>query len=144
MMRRILLPALAPVLMIAAALAPAAALGVHATATAATPGPTGVKTKKACFYSDDVRSWRWVDDRTVNIQAGGKHVFRLTLFSNCPDLRTAETIGVKTAMGQGFVCDGLDIDIITPSPVGPRTCAVTQMRELTPQEVAALPKNQQP
>ena len=138
-MRRLLLPAL----MIATALAPAAALTGHATATAATPA-TGVKAKKACFYSDDVRSWRWVDDRTVNIQAGGKHVYQLKLFSDCPDLRTAESIGVKTPMGQGFVCDGLDIDLITPSPVGPRTCNVTGMREMSPQEVAALPKNQQP
>jgi hypothetical protein len=133
-MRRILLSAL----LIGAAIGPAAALSAQAAPDSA-PKP-----KRACFYSEDVRNWRQVDDKTVNILVGGKQVFQLSLFGNCPDLRSATAIGVKTRSGGGFVCDGLDIDLITPSPVGPRTCPVTGMRKLTPEEVAALPKDQQP
>ncbi len=133
-MRRILMSAL----LMGAALGPAAALTTHATA-ADTP-----KAKRACFYSEDLRNFREVDNRTVNVLVGGKDVFQLSLFSDCPDISSATAIGIKTAMGQGFICDGLDIDIITPSPIGPRQCPVTRMRKLSPAEVAALPKGQRP
>jgi hypothetical protein len=133
-MRRVVLSAL----LIGAIIGPAAAF----SAQAATDKPA--KAGRACFYSEDLRNWRQVDDRTVNILAGGKQVFQLTLLGNCPDLRSATAIGVKTAFGGGFVCDGLDITLITPSPAGPRSCPVTGMRKLSPEEVAALPKDQRP
>ncbi|MDB5431956.1 MAG: hypothetical protein JWP35_3072 [Caulobacter sp.] len=133
-MRRIILSAL----LIGAALAPAAVLSNPATA-ADTP-----KAKRACFYSEDLRNWKEVDPHTVNIEVGNKKVFQLTLLGSCPDLSSALSIGVKTRMGQEFICDGLDIDLITPSPTGPRQCPVTGMRELSPEEVAALPKDQRP
>ena len=137
-MRRILLPAL----MALAALAPAAVMSGSATAAASTADAH--KSQRACFYSEDIQNWRQVDDHTVNILAGGKQVFQLDLLGSCPDLRSATSIGVETHPGGGFVCDGLDINLITPSPVGPRSCPVTRMRKLTAEEVAALPKNQQP
>lgn len=133
-MRRVLLSAL---LM-------GAILGPAAMVTAQAAPDTAAKPKRACFYSEDLRNFREVDDRTVNLLAGAKQVFQVKLLGDCPDLRTATAIGVKTAMGQGFICDGLDIDLITPSPTGPRMCPVTSMRQLSPQEVAALPKDQQP
>jgi hypothetical protein len=133
-MRRVLLSAL----LIGSIIGPAAAFSAQAAAS------TAPKPKRACFYSEDLRNWRQVNDRTVNILANGKQVFQLSLLGNCPDLRMATAIGVRTRAGGGFVCDGLDIDLITPSPTGPRSCPVTTMRELSPEEVAALPKDQQP
>ena len=133
-MRRLILSAL----LAGAALAPAAALTTHATAAQPAKGV------RACFHSDDIRNFRAVDDRTVNLLANGHDVFQLKTLGDCPDLKFANSVGVKTVAGDSFVCDSLDIDLITPSPVGPRTCNVTGMREMSPQEVAALPKNQQP
>lgn len=133
-MRRVLISAL----LMGAILGPAAAV------TAEAASHDSDKPKRACFYSEDLRNFRQVDDRTVNLLAGARDVFQVKLLGNCPDLRSATAIGVKTSMGQGFICDGLDINLITPSPTGPRMCPVISMRKLSPQEVAALPKDQQP
>lgn len=135
-MRRLILP----VLLAAGLVAPAATAPVTAAAAAAAKPATD----RACFRSDDLRNFRAVDDRTVNLLVGARDVYQAQLFGTCSDIETALSVGIRTRGGASFICSGLDLDLVVPGSIGPQTCPITSLRKLSPEEVAALPKKQRP
>jgi len=101
-------------------------------------------TQRACFYANDVDGFAAQDDRIVNVRVGVNDVYQFELFAPCPDVRWNETLGLQTRGGSNFICSGLDAEIVSPTPIGPQRCPVTNIRKLTPEEVAALPKGARP
>jgi len=111
--------------------------GAGQTATArATSGP-------ACFRPDDVNGFTAVDDRTVIVRVGVNRVFQMQLMGTCPDVDWSMRLGLQST-ASSWICQGLDATVIAPTPIGPQRCPVTAIRQLSPQEVAALPPRQRP
>lgn len=124
-----------------------AALGAGAIAT----GPLLVseaaaqpKKARACFFPRDVQSWSSGEKDTVNFRVGLKRYFQGELATSCPDIDWSLRVGFDTR-GSISVCEGQEATLIVPSStLGPQRCMVTHIRELSPTEVAALPKKSKP
>ena len=118
-------------------------LGAVVTSSAATPP---AKAARQCFRQRDITSWRAVGDSQVNLQVNYRDVYRLDLNGRCPQLNSAfETIGVKSVGAGDEICSGLQLDVIVPeSGRLSFPCPVQSMTKLTPEEVKALPKKEQP
>jgi hypothetical protein len=111
-------------------------VGASAVAAPDTPAAPG---GRSCFFANQVNGWRTEKgERVVYLDVGPRDVYRADLFSRCTGLDDALTMGVRSRSGGSSVCDGLDIDVIVDSAIGPQTCAVTKLTKLTPEEVAAL------
>jgi len=129
-----------PRLLISAALAAATLLGGLAAATTASAAPGE---KRQCFYSRNVNGYQAVDDQTVNIRVGVKDIYQLTLLAPSSDIDWAWRIGIESR-GGSFICSGLDATLIVPTDIGPQRFPVSQVRKLSANEVAALPRKQRP
>lgn len=116
----------------------ATALG--APASAATDG-------KACFFANQLSSWKEAGDKTVNLRVGVGDIYQLTLIAPCPDLPYAEAVGIETRGGSSTICSGLDVSLVLPRGVaqaGPQRCMAASLRKLTPEEIRALPRKERP
>jgi hypothetical protein len=127
------------------AITAAVLLGAAVTSSAATP-PAKAAAARQCFRQRDITSWRAVGDSQVNLQVNYRDVYRLDLNGRCTQLDSAfETLAVKSVGAGDEVCSGLQLDVIVP--IGGRLdfpCPVQKMTKLTPDEVKALPKREQP
>lgn len=96
--------------------------------------------KRSCFFANQVNGWRSDrgDDKIVYLDVGVKDVYRAEIFGTCPDIDDALTIGVQTRGGGSSICDGMDLDLIVDSTIGPRRCPVSKLTKLSPDEVQAL------
>lgn len=112
------------------------AAGASAVASPDAPPPSS---GRACFFADQIDGWRSEKgDKVVYLEVGVRDMYRADLFSRCTGIDDALTIGVQTRGGGSSVCDGMDLDLIIGSPIGPQTCHVTKLTKLTPEEVQAL------
>ncbi|WP_454713997.1 DUF6491 family protein [Caulobacter segnis] len=102
-------------------------------------GAKSERPKSACFRPDDVNGFTVIDDRTVDVTISPKNVYRLTLFSPSPDIDWSLRIGIYSR-GRSWVCSGYDAEIIVPEATGRRRYPVTEVRKLTPEELAAEKK----
>ena len=108
------------------------------------PAPAAPKKPaQACFYARNVSSWSAVDRHTINLRVNVRDYYQLKLLGDCGDIDFSQRIGLQSR-GSDWICSGLDVTVIAPSPIGPQRCAATGLRKLTPEEVAALPPKQKP
>jgi hypothetical protein len=125
-----------------AALAAVALAGVFGGACAAPSSPKGPP--PTCFRNRDVWSWAAPDKRTVNLRVNLHDYYQLKLTIDCGNIDWRNlSIGLQSH-GSDWICSGTDVTIIAPGPIGPNRCIGTDLRKLTPEEVAALPKNAKP
>ena len=96
-----------------------------------------------CFSPRDVQSWRAADNRTVYVRVGVNRVYRMQLMGPCPNVDWTQRLGIQS-FGGTQICSGIDATIIAPTPIGPRRCPVTQITELTPAEIQAMPARNRP
>lgn len=108
-------------------------------AAEAKTGAKPERSKSSCFRPDDVNGFTVIDDRTVDVTISPKNVYRLTLFSPSPDIDWSLRIGIYSR-GRSWVCSGYDAEIIVPEATGRRRYPVTEVRKLTPEELAAEKK----
>jgi len=96
------------------------------------------KAKRECFWSQNVNGFNVIDDETVSLTVGVNDVYRLDLFSRCPDIDWNQSLAL-VSRGGSSICSGLDATIITRGPGGmAQRCQVRTVTKLTPQEVEAL------
>ena len=129
----------------------AAILGVSALLTAsaglsasaqAPDRPKHPKTE--CFDKDFVTGFSSPNEDTVYVRVSSKEIWRLDLFTSCPDVDWRQSVGIKTH-GTSFVCSGLDIELIVPNHgMGPNRCMVRSIHKMTQAEIDALPKRDRP
>lgn len=104
------------------------------------PAPSKLsKAERACFRASDVHGFNVVDDRTVDVSVSPRNVYRLKLFARSPDIDWTQSIGIQ-ARGSTWVCSGADATIIVPGEMGVRRYPVTEVRKLTPEELAERKK----
>ncbi len=104
----------------------------------ATPPP-------ACFYARQADSFAAQGEQTVNVRVGVSRYYRLDLFAPCLDIDFAQTIAMRSRVGD-WICEGKtnDVEILTRSAAGPQRCLVTNVTPLSPADVAALPRRAKP
>ena len=142
--RRLLTPAL-PALAGALLLSACAGENVPSAEGAGSPvaANAGDADRPRCFFPSQVNGWRPVGDQTVSVRVGVNRIFQMQLMAPCPDINWSEAIGIEHR-GSSTICSGLDATIIARSRIGPRRCPVTALRELTPEEIQALPRGSRP
>lgn len=94
------------------------------------------KARNSCFRPDNVNGFTVIDDQTVDVTIARNDVYRLTLFAPSPDIDWSLRIGIDSR-GRPWVCSGYDAEIIVPDATGRRRYPVTDIRKLTPEEIAA-------
>lgn len=130
-----------------AALALAATLAFGASADpsgGAQPPPP--KPRPACFWTSRIDNFAAVDEQNLYLRVGFRDVYRARLFSDCFQLDWVHHIAL-VSRGSSVICEGsnLDVDVIVRDvAAGRQRCPVTDIRKLTPDEVAALPKGARP
>jgi hypothetical protein len=130
---------------IALTLAAAALLTAAVPVAAKSPLEDG-KPKPArsqCFWTRQANGFASNDNRIVNVRVGVKDVYQFEMFGRCEDVDWSNRIAL-VSRGSGYICSGMDAEIVTRSSLGPQRCAVRNMHKLTPEEVKALPKHARP
>jgi hypothetical protein len=90
-----------------------------------------------CFLAASVNGFTPRGDDAVDVQVGASRHYRLTLASACPDVNWSIRLGLRTLGGSSWICQGADAEIVVASPNGQQRCLVSDVRALTPAEVAA-------
>lgn len=119
----------------------APSLAVVALTACAAPGDNSpmasMSGSEQCFYSSDVRSFTDAGKNVVLVAIGARDAWELTLQSGCPNVGTANSVGI-VSRGRTRICQGADAEIIVPnvSGSGAQRCLVRTVRKLTPEEAA--------
>lgn len=130
----------------------ASLVAVSAAAIAAPTGPAIAqpappKASPACFWVRNVDGFAANDTTTLYLRTNMNQVWELKLFSNCLNLDWVHRLGIRNRGAGSNVCEGPNpgIDVVVRDvAVGRQSCPVTNVRRLTPDEIAALPKNARP
>jgi len=120
--------------------------GAFAATALAAGLPAAAQPGHSCFHVTDWYGWKAADDHTVFLNIGNNRVFRLDMAGSCPllTLGSSRIISIDRE-GSGLVCSPLDLDIHVSQGGGIVTgCIVGGMTELTPAQIAALPKHLRP
>jgi hypothetical protein len=106
------------------------AAGAPAAAPAQRPAPR-------CFHAASVNGFTPRGDNIVDVHVGVNRDYRLTLAGVCPEVDWSFRVVLRTTGGSSWICQGADAEIIVPSPTGRQSCIVTDVRALSPAEIAA-------
>ena len=116
----------------------AAAMAAAALVLAGVPA---LAQAQSCFYANQWTSWKAPDDHTIYLNVGNR-VFRLDIGGSCPTLRTGATLITHSHSAQ--LCSAIDWDLKVRSGGMTTGCIVSNMTQLTPDQIAALPKDARP
>ena len=130
----------------ALAIAAAMAVGASAQPPGGAPPPPAPKPRPACFWTSRIQNFAAVDERNLYLRVGNRDIYRAKLFSNCIDISWVHRLAL-VSRSSSLICEGpnLDVDVVLREVgAGRQRCPVTEIRKLTPDEVAALPKLARP
>ena len=97
-------------------------------AAAAPDGPA-----RQCFFLSQVSGYSHAGRNRILVSTGPRDRYLFETLGNCPDLNYGEALAFDPA-GPGTICRGIDVDLIVPTTIGPRRCAVGMIRKLAPGE----------
>jgi len=124
---------------LAAAVAALLTLGAQ-SASAANPAPS----RDECFWGRTVTSFAAPDNKTLYVRAGGNQVYRFDMLGPCQDMDWNQRLALVSHSG-GSICSGMDAEVVNRATgLGRQRCPISHMHKLTPQEIAALPRNARP
>ncbi|MET0273997.1 MAG: DUF6491 family protein [Phenylobacterium sp.] len=127
--------------------APVAALlalsAMPQASVAKSPVEPTAKPARSCFWTRNVNNFASSEPSNVYVRVGVKDIYRLEMLGRCPDVDWAQKVAL-VSRGSSQICEGLDAEIITQTPIGPQRCAVKAVHKLTPEQVAALPRRARP
>jgi hypothetical protein len=117
----------------------AAALGLAPARAQPTKAPP-----RACFFKQELNSWKEVGDRQVNLKVSVRDIYQVALDAPCLNIRWTQRLGIEDR-GSNSICTGDLVTLIVPDqPTGPDRCFGRVTRKLTPEEAAALPPKDRP
>ena len=134
------MPRLSMIPLAVLALAPGAACtetGEPESASAVSSQAAARPSGRQCFLPRQVNGFNALDDDTVYVSVGANDYYELELFGPCPDVDWEETIAIRSTGGSTWVCQGLDAELIVPSPLGAQRCPVSRVRKLADAEIRA-------
>jgi len=113
-------------------------------AGAAAAQPAAKPQTDRCFLSRNINGFTAPNDRTVYVRVGVRDVWRLDLMFDCAGLSFRNGFGLQGSPTGPWICHPLDATVIIRQTGATQRCPVTAIRQLTPDEVAALPKRDRP
>ena len=127
----------------------AAISGAVALTGSALAQPAGQPTAplKRCFYARDWQGWHAPNAHMMYLRVDMHHIYRVDFASSCQALTWPDAHLITTFRGSDSVCTPLDLDIkVADSGPGhiAEPCIASGLSELTPEEVAAIPKKDLP
>lgn len=128
-------------LTVSALAAPLTLAGCAAADTAA-PEYASATDTRSCFFLSQVNGFNDAPDvepgsDRIIVSVGVNEKYLFETFGSCPDLNWSETIAFDQT-GPGQICNGIDVDLIVPTSIGPRRCAVRMIRKLSPAELDTM------
>jgi hypothetical protein len=101
---------------------------------------------KRCFYARDWQGWHAPNEHMMYVRVNMHQIYRVDFASSCQALTWPDAHLITTFRGSDSVCTPLDLDIkVSDSPHGiPEPCIASGLSELTPEEIAAIPKKDLP
>ncbi len=98
----------------------------------------GQSSARQCFLANEVHSYTPGPDGFVNVNVGGDRWFGMRLNSSCPHMDWLMQIAIRPR-NSNWLCEGQNSFLIAPDPIGlNRSCFVSDIRRLTPGEVASI------
>jgi hypothetical protein len=115
------------------------------SAVHAAPPDAQAGSARQCFYARNIENYAVVNDRLLYLRVGAADVYRLDLMMDCPELSFRENgVEITHTGASSLVCSPIDLTVRFHQIGARRICPVSEMRRLTPAEVAALPKRDRP
>jgi hypothetical protein len=97
-----------------------------------------------CFFPREIRNYTVSDDeQTIYLKVGGNHFYKLGLGSSCTGLAHRTHNSLKSH-GGATICQAIDLDLLTSERGSRLPCTVYDIHEMTPAQVAAMPKRDPP
>ena len=100
-----------------------------------------------CFSMAEMGNWRSSpDSKAIYFRANVNRYYKLELARECSTLKSINPHLVLTNRTGGMICSALDLDVkVSQSPGGiVEPCIAKSLSELTPAQIAALPKDAKP
>jgi hypothetical protein len=118
--------------------------GLAACAAAAAPAAQAASDQ--CFYSHDWDGWKATpDSKTIFIKVGVNKIYRIDLARECPTLQAPYAHLITDTPDNNAICTALDLDLRVSDNGGSKVaCIPSSIRQLSPEEASALPKNLRP
>ena len=108
------------------------------TRATAQPPPSG----RSCFWPRSIRGFRSIDNRVVYMRVSRNDVYALEFFAPCLGVDWAHGVGLRSRSG-GTICEGrgnaVELVVRDGRAFGRQRCIVSNVRRLSPAEVASLP-----
>lgn len=91
----------------------------------------------SCFFASQVSGFSDAGPKKALVRVGTQRMWELTLSPGCPQVDYALNIGIG-ARGGDRICSGRNAELYVPYPSGSgfQRCLVSNVRELSPDEVA--------
>ena len=104
---------------------------------------------RSCFWPRNARNFRSsTDDRTVFVRTNARDVWALEFFAPCQGVSWAHRAQVRVRGGGGTVCEGranaVDVHVPAWGSTRRQRCSVSNVRKLSTDEIAALPRSARP
>ena len=123
------------------AIATAALLACAGATASAADKPAG---KNECFWTRNVTSFAAPDNQTLYVRVNSRDVFRFDMFGPCQDMDWNQRLALVSRSGD-TICNGMDAEVVSRATgLGAQRCPVRNIRKLTPEEMAALPRRAKP
>ena len=129
--------------LLAVATAGFAVLGALTATPLAKAEPSKGDSARQCFYERNINNFTVPGNRLVYIRVGVADVYRLDLMTDCPEITFRQDLGFSRS-ASGNICSAVDMQIRFQQNGVRRICQVSDLRKLSPDEVAALPKRDRP
>ena len=85
--------------------------------------------ERDCFFLSQISGYSDAGRDTIHVSVGPSRTYEFKTFGACPELKYSEGLAFDKK-GPGTICRGMDVDLIVPTSIGPRRCAVSMIRRL--------------
>jgi hypothetical protein len=119
---------------------------VASVARADAPAPASAPPKPNCFLSNNWKNWTAsTDGDTLYFRVDPGHVYAVGLTPGSHAHKYPGSFLVNEVRGSSWICTAIDLDLTLADDIGMRQPLIARsLRQLTPAEVAALPKKVRP
>ena len=108
------------------------------------PAPNVVAEPQSCFYVHDITNFVSNDDKTLYFSVINRAIYRLDMVNSCPELSFRQSINLNSTPSGSSVCSAIQLSLSFRDEGIRNQCLIRDLHQLTPAEVAVLPKRDRP